>query len=71
MNTFLDILFLADIVAIAVCMHLIARCVAEDSEKRRLRRREIYRQRAYAEVYRRRMQNENRDALWERVRRKW
>lgn len=67
MNTFLDILFLADIVAIAVCMHLIARCVAEDSEKRRLRRREMYRQRAYAEVYRRRMKTDNRDALWKVV----
>lgn len=69
MNTFLDILFLADIVAIAVCMHLIARCIAEDSEKRRLRRREIYRQRAYAEVYRRRTQSENRDTLWMEVNR--
>lgn len=66
MNTFLDILFLADIVAIAVCMHLIARCIAEDSEKRRLRRREMYRQRAYAEVYRRRCQNVNRAELWRR-----
>ena len=69
MNTFLDILFLADIVAIAVCMHLIARCIADDSEKRRLRRREIYRQRAYAEVYRRRTQNENRNTLWMEVNR--
>lgn len=69
MNTFLDILFLADIVAIAVCMHLIARCIAEDSEKRRLRRREIYRQRAYAEVYRRRLKSDNRDALWTEVNR--
>lgn len=69
MNTFIDILFLADIVAIAVCMHLIARCIAEDSEKRRLRRREIYRQRAYAEVYRRRTQRENRDTLWMEVNR--
>lgn len=65
MTTLLDTLFLADVIAIAVGMHLIARCVADDSEKRRLRRREMYRQRAYAEVYRRRMQNENRNDLWE------
>lgn len=69
MNTFLDIIFLADIVAIAVSMHLIARCIAEDSEKRRLRRREMYRQRAYAEVYRRRLKSDNRDALWKAVNR--
>lgn len=67
MSTFLDTLFLADIVAIAVCMHLIARCVADDSEKRRLRRREMYRQQAYAEVYRRRLKSDNRDALWTEV----
>jgi hypothetical protein len=48
MSVVLDILFLADVVGIAVGMHLIARCVADDSEKRRLRRREMYRQRAYA-----------------------
>lgn len=66
MSTFLDTLFLADVVGIAVGMHLIARCVADDSEKRRLRRREMYRQQAYAEVYRRRCQNVNRDELWRR-----
>ena len=65
----LDILFLADVVGIAVGMHLIARCVAEDSEKRRLRRREMYRQQAYAEVYRRRLKSDNRDALWKAVNR--
>lgn len=69
MSTFLDTLFLADVVGIAVGMHLIARCVADDSEKRRLRRREMYRQRAYAEVYRRRLKSDNRDALWKAVNR--
>ena len=48
MSTFLDTLFLADVVGIAVGMHLIARCVADDSEKRRLRRREMYRQQSAA-----------------------
>ncbi len=69
MNTFLDILFLADIVAIAVMMHIFRRCIASDSEKRRLKRREMYRQRAYAEVYRRRLKSDNRDALWKAVNR--
>lgn len=62
----LDILFLADVVGIAVGMHLIARCVADDSEKRRLKRREKYRRKAYADVYRRRCQNVNRAELWRR-----
>ena len=70
MTTLLDTLFLADVIAIAVCMHLIAKCIADDSEKRRLKRREKYRQRAYAEVYRRRMQSENRNDLWEGLCRK-
>lgn len=64
-----DTLFLADIIAIAVMMHIIAQCVRDDSEKRRLRRREMYRQQAYAEVYRRRMKTDNRDALWKAVNR--
>jgi len=66
MSVVLDTLFLADVFGIAVGMHLIARCVADDSEKRRLRRREMYRQQAYAEVYRRRCQSVNRDELWRR-----
>ena len=59
-----DTLFLADIIAIAVMMHIIAQCVRDDSEKRRQKRRAMYRRKAYAEVYRRRCQNENRTQLW-------
>ena len=61
-----DILFLADVFLLAVMMHIFRRCIASDSEKRRLRRREMYRQQAYAEVYRRRCQSVNRDELWRR-----
>lgn len=62
----LDALFLADVFLLAVMMHIFRRCIASDSEKRRLKRREMYRQRAYAEVYRRRCQSVNRDELWRR-----
>ena len=65
----LDILFLADVFLLAVMMHIFCRCIASDSEKRRLRRREMYRQQAYAEVYRRRLKSDNRDALWKAVNR--
>lgn len=69
MNTFLDILFLADIIAIAVMMHIFCRCIASDSEKRRLKRREKYRKPAYAEMEIRWTKHLNRDALWKAVNR--
>ena len=69
MSVVLDILFLADVFLLAVMMHIFCRCIASDSEKRRLRRREMYRQQAYAEVYRRRLKSDNRDALWKAVNR--
>ena len=62
-----DTLFLADIIAIAVMMHIIARCIREDSEKRYWQRREAGRRKAYADVYRRRCQRENREQLWKAV----
>lgn len=69
MSTFLDIVFLADIVAIAVMMHIFRRCIASDSEKRRLKRREKYRKPAYAEMEIRWTKHLNRDALWTEVNR--
>jgi hypothetical protein len=41
--------------------------IADDSEKRRQKRREQYRRTAYADVYRRRIMSSNRDALWKAV----
>lgn len=70
MQIFTDTIFLASVFIFAACMAGIAQGIRDDSEKRRLKRREKYRQRAYAEVYRRRMQNENRNDLWEGLCRK-
>lgn len=61
-----DTLFLADILAIAVMMHLITRCIRDDADKRYWKRRNEGRRRAYAEVYRRRCQRKNREELWRR-----
>ena len=69
MNTFLDILFLADVFLLAVMMHIFRRCIASDSEKRRLKRREKYRKPAYAEMEIRWTKHLNRDALWMEVNR--
>lgn len=67
MQIFTDTLFLADILAIAVMMYLIARCIRKDSDKRYWKRRNEGRRRAYAEVYRRRCLRENREDLWKAV----
>lgn len=61
-----DTLFLACVFLIAACMAGIAQGIREDSEQRRLKRRAFYRRKAYADVYRRRCQNENRAELWRR-----
>jgi hypothetical protein len=62
-----DILFLADVFLLAVMMHIFRRCIASDSEKRRLKRREKYRKPAYAEMEIRWTKHLNRDALWTEV----
>lgn len=59
-------LTLVGIIGLAVCLTGIENGIAEDSEKRRQKRREHYRRTAYADVYRRRCQNVNRDELWRR-----
>ena len=64
-----DTIFLADVIAIAVMMHLIARCIREDSDKRYWRRRNEGRRKAYAEVYKRRCVRKNREQLWKAVNR--
>jgi hypothetical protein len=61
-----DTIFLADVIAIAVMTHLIARCIREDSDKRYWRRRNEGRRKAYAAVYKRRCVRENRENLWRR-----
>ena len=65
----LDTLFLADVFLLAVMMHIFRRCIASDSEKRRLKRREKYRKPAYAEMEIRWTKHLNRDALWKAVNR--
>lgn len=62
-----DILFLASVLMTAFCMAGIMQGIADDAEKRRLKRRAMYRRIAYAEVYRRRIKSSNRDALWKAV----
>ena len=63
-----DILFLASVLLTACCMTGIAQGIREDSDKRYWKRRNEGRRRAYAEVYRRRVKSENREQLWESVR---
>ena len=60
-------LTLIGIIGLAVCLTGIENGIAEDSEKRRQKRREHYRRTAYADVYRRRIKSSNRDALWKVV----
>lgn len=62
-------LTLIGIIGLAVCLTGIENGIAEDSEKRRQKRRAMYRQKAYADVYRRRVQDSNRAALWKAVNR--
>lgn len=62
-----DILFLASVFLTAFCMAGIAQGIADDAEERRLKRRAMYRRKAYADVYRRRVQDSNRAALWKAV----
>lgn len=62
-------LTLVGIIGLAACLTGIENGIAEDSEKRRLKRRAMYRQKAYADVYRRRVQDSNRAALWKAVNR--
>lgn len=59
----LDIVFLAGVVLLAACLTGIMQGIADDAEKRRAKYRRI----AYAEVYRRRVKNSNREALWSEV----
>ncbi|MBR4627755.1 MAG: hypothetical protein IKO47_08665 [Ruminococcus sp.] len=61
-----DTLFLADVIAIAVMMHIIARCIADDSEKRRQKRRDEGYQRHKARLKKERIMGENRIELWRR-----
>lgn len=67
MQILTDIGFLIAITMLAICLTGIIEGVREDSEKRRLIRREHYRRTAYADVYRRRIKSSNRDALWKAV----
>lgn len=64
MQIFTDTIFLASVFIFAACMAGIAQGIRDDAEERRLKRREKYRRKAYADVYRRRCQNENRAELW-------
>ena len=66
MQTLNDIIFLLAVLAVAICLTGIIEGAKEDAEKRRLKRRAKYRCIAYAEVYRRRVKNSNRDELWRR-----
>jgi hypothetical protein len=61
--------FLAGVVLLAACLTGIMKGIADDAEERRLKRREKYRRIAYADVYRRRVKNSNREALWSEVNR--
>ena len=67
MSTLSSISFLAGVFLVAICLTIARECAAADSEERRLKRREKYRRIAYAEVYRRRVKNSNREALWSEV----
>lgn len=67
MQTFYSISFLIGVIMVAVCLTGIIEGAKEDAEKRRLRRREQYRRTAYADVYRRRVKDSNRVALWKAV----
>lgn len=67
MQILTDIEFLIAITMLAVCLTGIIEGVREDSEERRLKRRAKYRCIAYAEVYRRRVKDSNREALWSEV----
>jgi hypothetical protein len=66
MTTLSSITFLAGVVLLAACLTGIMQGIADDAEKRRLKRRAKYRCIAYAEVYRRRVKDSNRDELWRR-----
>ena len=61
MNTIYSISFLIGVIMVAVCMTGIIEGVREDSEKRRLIRREHYRRAAY----RQKAIERERKALWE------
>jgi hypothetical protein len=67
MSTLSSISFLVGVILLAVCLTEIMDGIADDSEKRRQKRREQYRRTAYADVYRRRIMSSNRDALWKAV----
>lgn len=66
MQTLNDIIFLLAVLATAICLTGIIEGVREDNEKRRQKRRAMYRRIAYADVYRRRVKDSNRDELWRR-----
>ena len=69
MSTISSIGFLIGVLLVAICLTGIMEGISEDSEKRRLVRREMYRRKAYADVYRRRIKSSNREALWSEVNR--
>lgn len=62
-------LTLIGIFTMAACLTGIMQGIADDAEKRRLKRRAKYRRKAYADVYRRRVKDSNREALWSEVNR--
>ena len=67
MQTLNDIIFLLAVLAVAICLTGIIEGVREDNEKRYWKRREAGRRKAYADVYKRRCQRENREQLWKAV----
>ena len=67
-DTFRDLVCLASILLLWLTAMLAAE-IHNLSEQRTLRRRERYRGRAFAEMDRKRMLKQNRDALWQEVER--
>lgn len=63
-----DILFLASVFLTACCMTGIIAGIRDDADKRYWKRRNEGRRKAYAAVYKRRCVRENREQLWESVR---
>lgn len=58
-----SIIFLIEVILLAVCLTAIVECVKKDNEQRRLKRRENYRKKAYKETYKEGCKNSNREWL--------
>jgi hypothetical protein len=58
-----SIIFLAEVILLAICLTAIVECVKKDNEQRRLKRREKYRKKAYKETYKEGCKNINREWL--------